>query len=69
MDVNKLIEEFLAEHVDTVITHSFPQWCFYIDPFTGKQVWYDKEAMWDEFGGPDEEAMFSKLPYEPDSIP
>ncbi len=69
MDANELIEEFLTEHIDIVIAHSSPQWRFYIDPFTGKQVWYNEEAMWDKFGGYDEQSMYSKPPFEPDNIP
>ncbi len=69
MDVDELIEEFLVEHVNTVANHPSDQWWFYIDPFTGKQVWYNKESIWDEFGGRDEQAMDSKSPCKPGNIP
>ncbi len=68
MDTDELIEEFLAEHVDTVTNHPSKQWRFYIDSFTGKQVWYNEEAMWDEFGGHDNASMNTKSPFEPTSI-
>ncbi len=54
MDMDKLIEEFLAEHVNWIANRT-PDWQFYIDPFMGERVWYDQEEAWDRFGCPDPE--------------
>ncbi len=36
MDMDKLIEEFLAEHVNWIANRT-PDWQFYIDPFMGRK--------------------------------
>ncbi len=56
-----------SEHVDR-ITRRTPDWHFYINPFTGKKVWYDQEEAWDMFGCPDPEQETRGLS-EPTGIP
>ncbi len=54
MDADKLIKEFLSEHVNQTASRTL-DWHFYINSFTGKKVWYDQEEVWDMFGCPDPE--------------
>ncbi len=69
MVADELIKEFLAEHVDVITTCHPPVWQSYHDPFTGKQVWYDKEQMWNLLGGYDDPSMDTKPLFEPNEIP
>ncbi len=56
MDTNELIEEFLTEHVNRITNGaSDSRWQFYINPFTGKRVWYNHEDILDKFRCPDPE--------------
>ncbi len=68
MDANEAIAEYEADQVNAVTIKCKPVWHYYEDPFTGKCVWYDEEAMWDEFRGADEQTQFTKSPDEPDYI-
>ncbi len=69
MDADELIEEFLTEHVDMVIDRT-ANWQSYIDPRTGKKLWYKEEDTdWDWPGGHDDPSTDTKSPFEPMSIP
>ncbi len=69
MDTEELIDEYLAEHVDMVISRQ-GDWQSYMDIFTGKKRWYQEEdADWDWLGGHNDSSMETKSPFEPTSIP
>ncbi len=44
MDADELIDDYLTEHVDMVISKQ-ADWQSYTDPRTGKKVFYDQEEM------------------------
>ncbi len=68
MDAKELIDEYLAEHVD-VVSSRMEDWQSYMDPVTGKKVWYDQEQLWDILRGHDDPSTDTKSPLEPTSIP
>ncbi len=68
MDTDELIEEFLAEHVNKVNTQP-ANWQSYMDPWTGRKVWYNEDEMWKLLGGHDDPLMDTKSPFEPDNTP
>ncbi len=63
MDADELIKEFLSEHVDQVHTQQ-PNWQFYIDPRTGKKVWYDEDKMWELLGSHNDPSTDTKSPFK-----
>ncbi len=71
MDTNELVDKYLAKHIDMVNSckADWQDWQSYMDPFTGKKVWYDQEEDWDWLEGHDDPSMDTKSPLEPTSIP
>ncbi len=70
-DTEELIDKYLAKHVDMVNSRkaNFEDWQSYMDPFTGKKVWYNQEQLWDIFRGNDNPTTYTKSPFKPTSIP
>ncbi len=68
MDTDELIDEYLAEYIDMVISKQ-ADWQSYTDPRTGKKVWYNQEELWDLLGGHDNPSTDTKSPFKPTSIP
>ncbi len=73
MDTEELIDEYLAEHVDMVISRA-ANWQYYTDWRTGKKMWYDdwykeENVDWDWLGGHDDPSTDTKSPFELTSIP
>ncbi len=44
MDVEELINKYLAKHID-MVNNRMEDWQSYTDPVTGKKVWYDQEQL------------------------
>ncbi len=68
MDVDKLIKEFLADHINK-LTMWPTTWQSYTDPRTGKKMWYDEDKLWEWLGGHNDSSMDTKLPFRLDKIP
>ncbi len=52
MDADELIDDYLAQKINRT-EHEAVDWQAYTDPFTGRQVGYDQQLDWDQFGGND----------------
>ncbi len=50
MDADELIDDYLTPKINRT-KHEAVDWQAYTDPFTGRQVWYDQQLDWDQFGG------------------
>ena len=68
MDTEELVDEYLAERVNRT-EHETEDWQSYMDPFTGRTVWYDQQLDWDLLGGHDDPSTDMKSPFEPNKIP
>ncbi len=68
MDAKELIDEYLAKHVDMVVSKQ-TDWQSYTDASTGKKVWYNQKELWDIFRGNKDLSTDSKLPFELTGIP
>ncbi len=68
MDAEELIDDYLTRRINRT-EHETEDWQSYTDPFTGRQVWYDQQLDWDQFGGNDDPSTNSKSPYEATEIP
>ncbi len=58
MDANELIDDYLTQKINCT-EHEAVDWQSYTDPFTGRQVWYDQQLDWDQFGGKDDPLTYS----------
>ncbi len=68
MDADELIDDYLAQKINRT-EHEAVDWQSYTDPFTGRQVWYDQQLDWDQFGGNDDPSTYSKPSFEATEIP
>ena len=68
MDAEELVDKYLAEKVNRT-EYETEDWQSYMDPFTGRTVWYDQQLDWDYFGSNDKPLTYTKSPFEPQEIP
>ncbi len=58
MDADELIDDYLVQKINRT-EHGDSRLAILYGPFTGRQVWYDQQLDWDQFGGNDNPSTYS----------